>query len=161
MDCVTSAVLLDDVSPPPTVACAMTAFPPSPPFPPLPLPVAAPPADEAAEVDDESAFPLPLLVTVVLLPPAAPVESSPLEVWAADDVDVPLGVDAPPVAVEVAVLVAGPPAPAEFVLEFVPAPPAPPVRFTDTVLVAELVCVNVLDVVLVLLPEFVPVDEFA
>jgi len=100
------------------------------------------------------------LVTVVLLPPAAPVESSPLEVWAADDVDVPLGVDAPPVAVEVAVLVAGPPAPAEFVLEFVPAPPAPPVRFTDTVLVAELVCVNVLDVVLVLPPEFVCVDVF-
>ena len=76
------------------------------------------------------------------------------------DVEFAVEVDAPPVAVEVAVPVAAPPLPAELVLEFVPAPPAPPVRFADTVLDAELDCVNVLVLVLVLLPEFVAVEEF-
>ena len=55
--------------------------------------------------------------------------------------------------------VAAPPA-RRVVLEFEPAPPAPPARFAARVLVAELVCVNVLVFVLVLLPEFVADAEF-
>jgi hypothetical protein len=54
------------------------------------------------------------------------------------DVDVDAGVEAPPVALESAVLVAAPPAPAVVELEFDPAPPAPPVRLTDNELMAEL-----------------------
>jgi hypothetical protein len=46
------------------------------------------------------------------------------------------------------------------VLVFEPAPPAPPARLTDVVLVAELVCVNVLVSVLVLPPEFDADEEF-
>jgi hypothetical protein len=79
---------------------------------------------------------------------------------AAFDVDVAAGDEAPPVAAEVAVLVAAPPAPAVVELEFEPAPPAPPVRLTETELIAELVCDNVLELVLVLLPEFVADEEF-
>ena len=57
-------------------------------------------------------------------------------------------------------LVAAPPAPAVVELEFEPAPPAPPVRLTETELIAELVWDSVLELVLVLLPEFVADEEF-
>jgi hypothetical protein len=119
-----------------------------------------PPTDTAAEPADESAFPLPLLSTVDLPPPAIPNESSSLGLAVAVEVEVDVGEDAPPVAVDVAELVELPPLPPLFELSFWPAPPAPPVRLTDTVLVAELDCVSVLELVLVLLPEFVPDDEF-
>ena len=137
----------------------MKALPPSPPLPPFPLPFASPPTDTAPEPALESAFPFPLLSVLDLLPPATPKESSPVVV-VAFDVEVEDGDEAPPVAADVAVLVAAPPAPAVFVLEFEPAPPAPPVRLTDTVLIAELVCVSVLVSVLVLLPEFGADEEF-
>jgi hypothetical protein len=75
------------------------------------------------------------------------------------DVAVEVGDEAPPVAVEVAELVAAPPAPALLVLEFDPAPPAPPAKLTVTELIAELDWVSVLVSELVLLPEFVPDDE--
>jgi len=157
--------LRDETSPPPIDAFAMVALPPSPPFPPLPLPLASPPTETARDEASESAFPLPPSCTEALPPRAV---GSPDSDPAPDAVEVAVGgdelvaveVDAPPVAVEVAVPVAAPPAPAELVLEFEPAPPAPPVRLADTVLVAELVCVNVLVLVLVLLPEFVPVAVF-
>jgi hypothetical protein len=127
--------------------------------------LASPPTDTACDEDNELAFPLPPSCTVALPPPAV---GSPEVDWSPDAVEVAVGgdvlvaveVDAPPVAVEVAVPVAVPPLPAELVLEFEPAPPAPPFRFADTVLAAELVCVNVLVLVLVLLPEFVAVEAF-
>jgi hypothetical protein len=71
------------------------------------------------------------------------------------EVEFAVDVEAPPVAVESAVLVAAPPAPAVFELEFEPAPPAPPVTLTVFVDVAELVCDSVLDCVLVFPPELV------
>jgi hypothetical protein len=119
-----------------------------------------PPSDTAAEPADESAFPLSLFTTVDFPPPAIPNDSSSLGLAVAVEFDVELGEDAPPVAVDVAVLVEFPPLPPLLELSFWPAPPAPPVRLTDTVLVAELDCVSVLEVVLVLLPVFDPDDEF-
>jgi hypothetical protein len=151
--------LLDEVLPP-NVGMVMEAFPPAPPVPPLPFPVADPPTDAAPEIAAEAALPLSPLCTFDELPPASPKSRSPDGLAAASDVDVDVGVEAPPVAAEVAVLVAAPPAPAVVELEFEPAPPAPPVRLTEIELMAELVCVNVLVFVVVLLPEFVPDEEF-
>ena len=114
-------------------------MPPSPPFPPLPAPLTSPPTDAAPEPANDAAFPFPRLsVDELVLPPAMASESSPV-VAVGVDVAVELGEDAPPVAVDVAVLVAAPPAPPVLELEFDPAPPAPPVNVTDTELIAELV----------------------
>jgi hypothetical protein len=148
--------LLEVVSPP-IDAFEMDAEPPSPPLPPLPSPVASPPTETAPAPAAESAFPLPLLETPDRLA-ATPSESS-LVLFVA--VDIELGEDAPPAADDVAVLEAAPPAPAVFMLAFEPEPPAPPATLTETELIAELDCVSVLVLVLVLLPEFVPDDEFA
>jgi hypothetical protein len=96
------------------------------------------------------------LCTVELPPPARPTPpNSAVGSAVAVDVDVELGIEAPPVAVESAVLEAAPPAPAVVELEFEPAPPAPPVRLTEIELIAELVWLSVLVFVLVLPPEFV------
>jgi hypothetical protein len=101
------------------------------------------------------ALPLPVLFTAAALPPAIPMRES-SGVAEAFDVDVADGVEAPPVAVDEAELVAPPPAPAVGELLFAPEPPAPPVRLTVFVLDAELDWLIVLDCELVLLPEFVP-----
>ena len=159
VDCETAAKLPDDVSPP-IDAFAMNAFPPSPPLPLSRLTdFAEPPTDTAPEPAEESALPLSALTVFDLLAETA-TPSSPAPVVAAPAVEADVGAEAPPVAVEPAVLVAAPPAPPVVVLVFEPAPPAPPARLTDVVLVAELVCVNVLVSVLVLLPEFVADEEF-
>jgi hypothetical protein len=159
VDCSTSALFPDEVEPP-MLANAMPAFPPSPPLPPFPLPVALPPVDDDELSADEPEFPLRALSVLDPPPPAAPNEWLPLVVLVDVDVAVELGDDAPPVDVDVAVPVAAPPAPAVVEAESEPAPPAPPVRLSVTVLIAELVCDSELEVVLVLLPEFDPDEEF-
>jgi len=181
----TSAEFEDDVSPP-NVASAMTASPPPPPFPPLPSFAFSPPSAEEPVRAADPALPLPPSAAVVPLP-ARLVPSAELSPPGVDDVDVPplslavrlpvsplvlLGsdvevagapvaevVDAPPVADDVPEAVDVPPlALAE--LEFEPEPPAPPVRSIVNSLIAPLIWPTVLEVVLVLLPEFVPDELF-
>jgi hypothetical protein len=94
-----------------------------------------------------------------MLPPAIPAPESSGDAEALD-VEVAVGDEAPPLALEVTVLLAVPPAPAVGELLFVPEPPAPPLRVTLFELVAELVCVTPLDCVFELLPEFVAVAPF-
>jgi hypothetical protein len=151
---------LDDEVEPPMLANAIVALPPSPPLPPLPLPLASPPLDEDELLADEPEFPLARLSVLDPPAPAAPNVLNPSLLFVASALLVELGEDAPPVDVDVAVPVAAPPAPAVVVAESDPAPPAPPVRLRLTELIAELVCDTELEVVLVLLPEFDPVDEF-
>jgi hypothetical protein len=133
----TAAELLDEVFPP-NVGLVTEAFPPLPPVPPLPLPMAEPPSEAAPETEPDAALPVSPLCSVELPPPATPEAPIAVGLAVAVDVDVEVGVDAPPVALEVAVLEVAPPAPAVAELEFAPAPPAPPVRLTDNELIAEL-----------------------
>jgi len=170
---------------PPNVESAMTASPPSPPFPPLPSLALRPPSAEEPVRAPDSALPLPPSPAEVPLParlvlPSA--DESPPDV--SEDVQlflqpppevvlvvlppvtagvelefagapVAVVVEDPPVAVEDPVAFAVPPL-ALAMLLFEPEPPAPPLRLIVNSAIAPLIWPTVLEVVLVLLPEFVP-----
>jgi hypothetical protein len=139
--------VLDDELPPPNDGSMSTALPPSPPLPPLLLPAMTPPSALDPAPETAAALPLKAFAVKGTLAETAALIGDELVVvvgviWlaiATPDVPIDDAIKAPPVAVAVDVAVDVPPSAPEAEPLFEPAPPAPAVRFTVVLLVAELV----------------------